>query len=152
MSILELVAAFEIGSLGQKEFESALEQQMQSCQRRQEELQRQRVPAEDQAVWEQDLRPGLDACYEGLIGAAAEALEFARSRNQALLVGIAGLLQEVAKIGAYLEARAGLVSEGTRQLLREGLEQPADGLALGHGLGGASQGSAESQVSFLEES
>ena len=147
MSILELVAAFEMGSLGQKEFESALEQQMQSCQRRQEDLQRQRVPVEDQALWEQELRPGLDACYDGLIGAAAEALEFARSRNQDLLVGIAGLLQEVDRIGAYLEARAGLVSTATRQRLREGLAAPADGLALG----GANQGSAESQVAFLEE-
>lgn len=143
MSILELVAAFETGQLGQQDFETALSQQMQLCQRKQDELARQRVPAEDQALWEQELRPGLDACYEGLIGAAAEALEFARSRNQELLIGIAGLLQEVDRIGAYLAARGGLASAVTQNLLR----QQGDDLALGQ----ASHGTAESSLSFIEE-
>lgn len=147
-SLLELVAAFETGRLSKSEFEAALERQMQFCQRRQEELSRVRVLPEDQAAWDKDLWPGLDACYEGLIGAAAEALAYAHSQNPELLVGIAGLLQEVEHISAYLAVRAGAVSAATRQILKEGLAVPADGLALDS----VAHGKAESQIAFLEES
>lgn len=143
-SILDLVTAYKHEQIHRPDFEAALEQQIQQCRRKQEELDKARIQPEDQEVWAQDLRPGLEACYEGLIGAASEALEYARSRDEALLTGIVGLLQEVERIGAYLEARSGLVSEATREQLHQSLD--SDALALG-----ASQGKAESEISFLEE-
>ncbi|HEY9840982.1 MAG: hypothetical protein ACAI44_36130 [Candidatus Sericytochromatia bacterium] len=145
-SILELLTAFQQEKIGQVELESGLEAQIQLCQRRQEELAKARIQPEDQEVWERDLRPGLDACYEGLIGAASEALEYAKSRNEALVPGIVGLLQEVERITGFLESQAGVTSAATRQLVQQGIEGQQDGLALG-----VSQGSAESQVTFLEE-
>ena len=144
--ILALLSAFEQGRLDQAGCEQGLNQQIQLCTRRSEELTKLRVPAEDQALWTQELRPGLEVCYEGLIGAACEALEYVKSRDEGLLIGIHGLLGEVERIRAYVERKAGLASAETQKLIAGG---PAgDGLALDNA---ASRGSAEAQVNFLEE-
>lgn len=144
--ILALLSAFEQGRLDPAGCEQGLNQQIQLCTRRSEELARLRVPAEDQALWSQELRPGLEVCYEGLIGAASEALEYVKSRDESLLIGIHGLLGEVERIRAYVESRAGLASPETQKLLESG---PAgDGLALESATG---KGSAEAQVNFLDE-
>lgn len=146
-SILDWVAEFQQQKIKRSEFEQAMESQIQRFQRQQDELGKVKVLAHDQTRWEQELKPGLEACYEGLIGAASEALEYAKTRNDELVPGIVGLVQEVNKIMAYLELKAELVSPQTRQLLEQNIAQQSDGLSI---QAAASQGTADSQLAFLD--
>jgi len=148
LSIIELVNAYQQQTLSRQEVEQALEQHIRICERKSEELNKAQIQPEDQAQWEAELKPGLLACYQGLLGAAAEALEYAKSRNDELLKGIVALVQEVDRISSFLETRAGLVSESTRQVLQDGMSLHSDGLSIQSAV---AHGTAESQVSFLEE-
>ncbi len=145
-TLSELVIEFQSQNLSRQEFEQGLERQIQVCQRRLDELAKARIQPEDQTQWEQELRPGLEACFAGLIGAAYEALEYAKSRNEELLPGIFGMLQEAARIAQYLELRAGNVQAATRELMQPDLDLHSDGFEIVRN----HQGRAESQVSFLE--
>lgn len=146
-SLTELVTAFQNQSLGRQEFEQSLEQQILRCQRRIDDLGKARILPEDQAQWDQELKPGLEACFAGLIGAAYEALEYAKTRNEELLAGIFGMIRDAGLIADYLEQRSGGVSAATQELMQQELDIHSDGLSFQRG----SQGRAESQVSFLEE-
>ncbi|MBF2052393.1 MAG: hypothetical protein IGS03_02885 [Candidatus Sericytochromatia bacterium] len=149
LSIIELVSAYQQHKVSRQEMEQTLEQHIRVCQRKSEELERSKILPEDQAQWESELKPGLSACYQGLIGAASEALEYAKTRNEELIPGIVALIQEVDRITQFLEMRSGLVSESTRQVMQENLSLHSDGVNIQ--AAAVHQGSAESTVSFLEE-
>lgn len=146
-AIIELVALYQHQKISKSDYETALKQHIRVCERKQEDLGRQKIQAEDQEMWVSELKPGLEVCYKGLIGAASEALAYAESRDDAKIHGIIALIQEVERISTFLESRAGLVSNSTREVLATGMDLNNDGLALRHVV---QQGNAESAVSFLD--
>ncbi len=147
LSMLDLVNGFYQQKMTSEEFEAGLKFHIQRCEHQQALLNKAQILPADQAQWDKTIKPGLDVCYEGLMGAAHEALEFAKSRNEELLPGILGLLQEVQGIMHFVEVKLGLVSVETQAAIQASLNPDGDGYSIKK----ASQGTAESQVSFLEE-
>lgn len=147
LSMLDLINGFYQQKINAADFEAGLKFHIQRCEKQQALLNQSKILPADQAQWEKTIKPGLDVCYEGLIGAAHEALEYAKSRNQELLPGILGLLQEVQGIMRFVEVKLGLVSAETQAAVQANLNPEGDGYSIKK----ASQGTAESQVSFLED-
>lgn len=147
LSIIELVAHYQHEQINKADYKAALEQHIRVCERKQDELGKQKIQAEDQDIWNAELKPGLEASYKGLIGAASEALAYAESRDDTKIGGIIALIQEVDRISSILEKRSGLVSESTREALAESMNFNNDGLSLENAV---QHGTAESTVSFLD--
>ena len=95
LSLLDLINGFYQQKITSADFEAGLKFHIQRCEQQQALLNQAKILPVDQAQWDKTIKPGLDVCYEGLLGAAHESLEYAKSRNQELLPGILGLLQEV---------------------------------------------------------
>ncbi len=146
-SIVELIDAFHGGNLSSEDYLSGLDRHIQFAQRRLSELDKQKIVPEDQALWQATLLPGLQAAYEGMIGAATEAKEYARSRKDDVLQGVGLLLTGVNQVMAILLESSGQVSADTRQILLQTHDVPNDGLDLQNR---SVSGSAESKVSFLD--
>lgn len=145
-SLVELIDAFHSQRIGEEEFLAGLDKQIQFATRKLAEVDKQRIAPEDQALWEAELKPGLQAVYEGVIGAATEAREYARSRKEETLHGVGILLVGIDQVMEILAQRSGLVSASTQQALEDALGGPGDGVSLK----GVNKGTAESAVSFLD--
>ncbi|PKL77431.1 MAG: hypothetical protein CVV27_05500 [Candidatus Melainabacteria bacterium HGW-Melainabacteria-1] len=130
LSLLELVIAYQQRRISPTELEQGLEQQIQLCRHKQRKLKQLSIPPADQQLWQEDLKPGLEACYEGLCSAAAAARDYASQRNEQLLPGIVALIQEVDRIKAYLSNRAALLSPATGQILQWGMDLHSEKLSL----------------------
>lgn len=145
-SIAELIIAFQNEDIDADKCLAGLQKHVKSAEQKQVRLGKLKVPEEDQAQWDTTLKPGLDTAYEGIIGAGTEAQAFVKSGDTNLLEGIFALLNQVDHILNYIGQLSGLSAE-TEQLLNE--QNPLqDGFTAGSG---AVQGSAESQVSFLND-
>ncbi|PIQ25470.1 hypothetical protein COW36_20715 [bacterium (Candidatus Blackallbacteria) CG17_big_fil_post_rev_8_21_14_2_50_48_46] len=147
-SLVELIDAFYKEAISEQDYLSGLDQQIQNAQRKLAELDKQKIAPADQALWQEELLPGLQAAYEGVIGAASEAKVYAQERKEEVLHGVGILLASVDKIMEFLALRSGLVSESTQKLMAEALNPHSDGLSLESPV---SKGSAESSISFLGE-
>lgn len=146
-SVVELIDQFHKNAISSEEYLNGLDRHIQFAQRKLTEIEKQRIVPEDQALWESELKPGLQALYEGLIGAATEAKEYAKTRSDETLHGVGILLVGIDQVMAILDQRASGVSESTRQALEEATSGPGDDVSLS---GPTSKGSAESAVSFLD--
>jgi hypothetical protein len=144
-SIVGLIDAFHKNSIGSEEYLTGLEKHINFATRKLAEVERQRIVPEDQTLWENELKPGLQAVYEGLIGAATEAKEYARTRSEETLHGVGVLLIGIDQVMDILAQRSGSVSASTQQALQDALAGPGDGVNLS-----VTKGSAESAVSFLD--
>lgn len=146
-SIVELIDAFHGNKISAEDYLSGLDRHIQFATRKLTELDRQRIVPEDQKVWDEELKPGLQAAYEGMIGAATEAKEFAKNRDEEILKGVGILIAGIQHVMNLIEKGAGKVSDATLQVLEEATNLNNDGLELQTQ---AVKGSAESQVSFLD--
>lgn len=146
-SLVELIDAFHSKKISASDYTSGLDRQIQYAEQKLKELERQKIVPEDQALWQNTLMPGLKAAFEGMIGAATEAKEYARTRNQDILSGVGLLLVSVSELLDKVEAASGGVSAATQQALQSLSEGPQDDLAFGQAV---SKGSAESSVTFLD--
>lgn len=146
-SLVELIDAFSKNSLSSEEYLGGLDKHIQYATRKLAEVEKQRIVPEDQTLWDNDLKPGLQAVYEGLIGAATEAKEYARTRSEETLHGVGVLLVGIDQVMDILAQRSGSVSASTQQALQAALEGPGDDVNFSSPV---SKGSAESAVSFLD--
>lgn len=146
-SIVELIDAFHGGRISSEEYLSGLDRHIQFASRRLAELDKTKIVPEDLQTWQETLLPGLQAAYEGMIGAATEAKEFARTRKDETLQGVGILLASVNQIMGILLSSSGQVSAETRQILLQSSDVSNDGLELNTR---PISGSAESKLSFLD--
>jgi hypothetical protein len=146
-SLVELIDAFHKQEISSQDYLAGLDRQIQMAERKLVELGKQQIAPADQALWQAELLPGLQAAYEGLIGAAHEAKVYAEQRLDETLHGVGILIAGVDQIMTFVATRTGLVTESTQALLNQALDPHSDGLDLAHR---PSRGSAESEVAFLD--
>lgn len=146
-SIVELIDAFHTQKISSDDYLKGLDRHIQFATRKLAEIEKQRIVPEDQALWNSKLKPGLQAVYEGLIGAATEAKEYARNRNEEILHGVGLLLVGVDQVMDILGQSTGTASASTLAALQDAMESPGDGVNLTRSV---HKGSAESAVSFLD--
>ncbi|HEY9840549.1 MAG TPA: hypothetical protein V6D23_08855 [Candidatus Obscuribacterales bacterium] len=146
-SIVELIDAFHANKISSDDYLKGLDRHIQFAARKLAEVEKQQIVAEDRPLWDSELKPGLLAIYEGLIGAATEAKEFARTRDEELLKGVGILIAGIDQVMAILDQKSGGVSASTRQALEAATAGPGDDLSLENR---PTKGSAESKVSFLD--
>lgn len=146
-SLVELIDAFYKQDISAQDYLAGLDRQIHNAQRKLTELDKQAIAPADQTLWQEELLPGLQAAYEGVIGAAEEAKLYAESRKDEILHGVGLLIMGVDQIMQFVAQRSGLVSAPTQALLTQALDPQSDGLALAHR---PVQGSAESTVAFLD--
>lgn len=146
-SIIELIDGFHLNKISAQDYLAGLDKHMQFASRKLSELERQKIVPEDQQRWNEVLLPGLQAAYEGMLGAAAEAKEYAKARDEEVLKAVGVLLAGVDQVMLILEEQSGGVSASTLQVLQEVGNVHQDGVALENR---PVKGSAESAVSFLD--
>lgn len=146
-SIVELIDAFHGAKISSEDYLTGLDRHIQFATRRLSELDKQKIVPEDQQLWQETLLPGLQAAYEGMIGAASEAKAYAQNRKEEVLHGVGILLAGVNQVMAILLESSGQVSAETRQILNQTNDVSNDGLEIQTR---NVSGSAESQISFLD--
>ena len=145
-SIVETLDAFRKQEISFAEAERALQEHKQQAELKRNSVSRAQVPAADQSLWEELIRPGLEVAFQGLVGAAAEGIAYLSSRDQeAYRVAIA-LAAQAVEITEVLEARMGLLSEMTQRFVLTAINPHSDVVQMEQVL----TGSAESTLSFLD--
>ncbi|MBT9546111.1 MAG: hypothetical protein IV090_12035 [Candidatus Sericytochromatia bacterium] len=147
LSLVELIDAFHKQEISAEDYLVGLDRQIHNASRKLAELDKQQIATADQALWQEELLPGLQAAYEGLIGAAEEAKLYAQNRKDEILHGVGILIVGVDQIMEFVAIRSGLASAPTQALLNQALDPQSDGLALANR---PVKGSAESEVAFLD--
>ena len=147
MSIINLLNEYQNNKLPRRDFEKTLTQYQQLCEQQLTQLNRLGVPQEDQTVWNEELKPGLEACYKALISASSESLAYGVSRDESCIPAILGLLQEVERATIFLDSRAAQVSGVTRELLNQSLAMQGDGFNVRK----AMQGVARANLELMDE-
>lgn len=146
-SIVELIDAFHGTKISASDYLKGLDRHIHYAEQKLLELDRQKIVAEDQALWKETLLPGLKASFEGMIGAATEAKEYAKARDEKILHGVGILLVGIGTLMEKVEAASGKVSASTQQALQSLSEMPHDGIEI---TASPVKGSAESSVGFLD--
>lgn len=144
--ILELIQAFQSGQLDAPGFTEGLGRIQQFCEKKLRQLEQTHVGEADKALWEATLLPGLEACYEGLMGAAAEAQLYAEQRDEQILAGVHYILGQVGQALAIVESASGEASAETQAAIAD-MAPTTDGISLQSSV---QSGSATSEVRFLE--
>lgn len=144
--ILELLQSFQNGQVDGATFQASLNQIQQFCEKKLQQLEQTKVLEADKSLWESTLFPGLEACYEGLAGAAAEAQLYAEQKDEQVLAGVYYILDQVGQALAIVESAASQTSADTQAAI-VGLTTASDGISLQQGV---QAGSATSEVRFLE--
>lgn len=144
--ILELIQAFQSGQLDAPGLTEGLGRIQQFSEKKLRQLEQTQVVEADKEVWDTTLLPGLEACYEGLIGAAAEAQIYAEQRDEQILAGVYHILEQVGLALAIVESASGGVSASTQAAIEEA-SSATDGISLQSSI---QSGSATSEVRFLE--
>lgn len=145
-SVLELLEDYRHQRITQDYFSQELQRYLHAAEQRLQHLQTLQVPADDEALWQNMLKPGLHLMTRCLISAVKESLEYAQSRNRSLLSGIVALLKQMEQMGQLLESRLDGASAMTRQYLRSHLQ--LDDLNIQVDQWG--RGQAQEQISFLD--
>ncbi len=144
-SIVELIDAFHDKKISSDDYLKGLDRQIAYAENRLKELPRQKILPDDQALWQEKLLPGLNAAFEGMIGAATEAKLYAKSRDKDSLSSVGLLIVGVAQLLDEVEAASGKVSVATQQAIGDVLSAPQDDVALA-----TIKGTADSAVTFLD--
>lgn len=145
-SIVETLDAFRKQEVAFAEAELILQEHKQQAELKRNSVSRAQVPAADQPLWEELIRPGLEVAFQGLVGSAAEGLSYLLSRDQESYRVAIALAAQAVEITEVLEARMGLLSQMTQRFILTAINPHSDVVQMEQVL----SGSAESTLSFLD--